>query len=93
MFRLIMQELTRLLSFDGSLAHLAEVSYRTRCISLNNQSCQPRATLININSNDPLCYLFAVNINKCGRSSNTIYDPYAPICVPNKVKKYKCKGI
>ena len=46
---------------------------------LNNQSCQARPKLVNINSNEPLYYPFSVSVNKIGRSCNTIDDPYAPI--------------
>ena len=46
-------------------------------ISINNQPCQARPTLVNINSEETLFYLFTVCANKCGRSCNPIDDPYA----------------
>ena len=32
-----------------------------------------------------------VSVNKCGGSCNTISDPFAPMCVPNKVKNMNAK--
>ena len=37
------------------------------------------------------CNPFTVNVNKCGGSFNTIDDPYARVCVPNKVKNLNSK--
>ena len=47
--------------------------------------CQARSTLVNVNSDKILFYPFTVTC-KCGGSCNTIDDPYARVCVPNKVK-------
>ena len=57
------------------------------CI-VNNQA---RQALSNINSTEPIHYPFTVSNNKCGRSCNTIDDPYARICVPNKVNNINVK--
>ena len=39
------------------------------CVSLNNRPDQPRPTLVNITSNEPLDYYpFTVSVNKCGWS-------------------------
>ena len=58
-----------------------------KCVSLNNQLCQARLTLVNMNFNQPDFYPLTVIANKCCESCNTIDDRYARICVPNKVKK------
>ena len=42
--------------------------------------------LVDINSDKTLFYPFIDNVNKCGGSRNTLDDPYAWVCVPNKVK-------
>ena len=55
------------------------------------QPCQPRSTIVNINSNEPLYYPFTVGVNKCGASCNTIDDLYAQIFVPNKIKNMNVK--
>ena len=57
-----------------------------KCVFLSIYPCQARPTLVNINSDKTLFYPFTVTFNKCGGSCNTIDDPYARICVPNKVK-------
>ena len=46
-----------------------------------------KATLVNINSNQPLYYPFTFSVNKCAGSCNTTGDPYAQVCVSKKVKK------
>ena len=62
-----------------------------KCVFLNNRPCQTRSTLVNINSNEPLYYLFTVSVIECGGSCNTIDDPYVRVCVPNKVKYMNVK--
>ena len=57
-----------------------------KCIYLNNRRCQAIPILIDINSNEPLYYPFAIIVNKCGGGCNTIDDPYAQIFVSDKVK-------
>ena len=88
-------------SFDRSLAsesrivHVAlaykitdrEVSKHIKCASLNNQPCQPRPTMINLNPNELHYYPFVVSINSCGGICNTTDDLFGSICIPNKVKK------
>ena len=69
-------------SFDESSA---SNSKRPKNLPLNNQSCQARPTLVDINSDETLFYPFVDNVNKCGGSRNTIDDAYAWVCVPNKV--------
>ena len=56
------------------------------CVSMNNQECQIRTEIINLNTNEPMFYPYSIKINKCKGSCNTINDPYAKICVPNKIK-------
>ena len=48
-----------------------------KCVSLNNQPCQARPTLVNVNSNKPLYNPITASVKKYGRSCNTIDDPYA----------------
>ena len=49
--------------------------------------------LTDINFNKPLYCSFTVTVNMCGVIFTTIDDPYAGICVVNKVKKQKYKSI
>ena len=59
------------------------------CLKYFVNDCRP--TLVNINSDETLFYSFTFSVNKCGRRSNTINDPYARDCVPNKVKNMNLK--
>ena len=61
------------------------------CIAMNNQACKVRPEIINVNSNEPIFYLFSIKISKCSGSCNNINDPYAKICVPNVVKDLNVK--
>ena len=61
-------------------------------ISISDQPCQSRPTIVDINSNETLHYPFSVSVNKCSGSCNTIDDPYAQIFVPNETKNMDVKG-
>ena len=61
------------------------------CISMNNQACQVRPEIINLNSNEPVFYPFSIKTSKCSGSCNNINDPYAKISVPDVVKDLKLK--
>ena len=63
--------------FDGSLASNSKGPIK--CVSLNNQPCQARPTLVIINSNEPLYYPFIVSVTKSGGSCNTIDAQYSPV--------------
>ena len=56
------------------------------CVSMNNQECQVRPEIININSNELLFYPYTVKMNKCSGSCNNTNDPYAKTCIPDVVK-------
>ena len=60
------------------------------CISMNNQECEIRPQIVNINSDEPVFFPFSVKTSKCSGSCNNINDPYAKMCVPDVVKKFKC---
>ena len=60
------------------------------CISMNNQECKVRPEIINVNSNEPVFYPFSIKTSKCSGSCNNINDPYAKMCVPDVVKKFRC---
>ena len=50
------------------------------CISLKNQEYKVRHKIADINSNNPIFYLFSNKINKCSGSCNNINNPYANLC-------------
>ena len=49
------------------------------CILMNNQPCKVRSEIINVNSNEPVFYLFSIKTSKCSGSCNNINDPYVKI--------------
>ena len=61
------------------------------CVSMNNEECETRTKIININNNEPLFYPFSIKVNKCCGSCNNINDPYAKLCVPDTIKNINVK--
>ena len=58
---------------------------------MKNQECKVRPEIININSDNPIFYLFSVKTNKCRGNCNNINDPYARIWAPDIVKYLNVK--
>ena len=82
MFKFIKQAFIVLLSLSVSLARVAKISGSTKCISLNNELCIARPTLIGLNLeefhyNHPLM----VTLGRYNGSCNTIDDLSSRICV------------
>ena len=67
-----------LLYFSRSLA--------PRCVSLNNEPCMIRPTLIDLNPAEVNYYSFMVSIDKCRGSCNAAYDLSTKICASSKTK-------
>ena len=88
MFELIKQVFIGLLRFSGSLVNIFNTSKHIKCIYLNNQQCITQPILINLHPNEYAkalrCCLFAVNLDKCMGSCNTLKDLPTRICDPNK---------
>ena len=59
-------------------------------MSLSNQKCEIQPTLINLHPNEysqeSHCYPFAVKLDRCVGSCNTIADLSNKVCVPNKTE-------
>ena len=72
-----------LLFFYGSLA--------IKCISMNNQPCLVRVTLIDVNLDELHYYLFVISMNRCDGSCSTVEDPFGGICVPNRMEDVNLK--
>ena len=70
MFRLIEK------TFIAFITGRVNVSSHTKCVSLNNQQCMSRPTLINLLHNEynqrRRYYLFAVNLERLNGSCSTI---------------------
>ena len=67
-----------LLRFIGSLA--------TKCMSLNNEQCQNRAALFDLNFVELNNYPFITNVDKCNRTCNILTKISGRICVQTKEK-------
>ena len=57
--------------FGCSLLSVNSLEY----VSMNNQECKVRQEIVNVNSNEPLFYLFSIKTRKCSGSCNNINDP------------------
>ena len=73
------------------LTVLSNITNALECISMKNQECMVRTEIININSNNPILYLFSVKINRCSGNCNNINDLYAKICISDTVKNVNVK--
>ena len=51
------------------------------CISMKNQECKTRPQVVNVNSNNPIFYLFSIKTSKCSSNRNKINYSYAKVCV------------
>ena len=64
--------------FNGLLTRVVNGSNHTKCVSLKNQQCITRPTLINLHPNEVIQWLhyypFTVNLDRCIRSCNTLDD-------------------
>ena len=58
---------------------------------MNNKACKVRPEIFNVNSNEPIFYLFSIKTSKCSSSCHNINDLYAKICVPNVIKDLNVK--
>ena len=65
----------------------------SKCVSMNNQECNIRPEIVNVNSNKPVFYRFSIKTSKCRDSCNNINDSYAKLCVPDVIKNYNYQGI
>ena len=54
------------------------------CISMNNQECEARPEIVNVNSDEPVFYPFSIQTSKCSDSCNNIND--AKMWIPDVVK-------
>ena len=84
MFRLITKV------FIGLLTGLVNGSNHAKYISLSNQKCMAQPTLINLHPNkysqEFHYYPFAVKLDRCIGSCNTLNDLFNKVCIPNKTE-------
>ena len=84
MFWHIKQVFIRLLIFSSSLA--------TKYVSLSNEACMVRHTLIELNPIELNYYQFMFSLDKCNGSCNAVDDLSAKICIPIKTKDINVKA-
>ena len=58
---------------------------------MTNKECKARPEIINVNSDEPLFYLFSIKTSKCRGSCKNVNDPYTKMSVPNVVKNLNVK--
>ena len=80
--------------FIGLLTGLGNESNHTKCVLLRNQKCMIQPTLINLHPNEYShefhYYQFAVDLDRCVGSCNTLNDLSNKVCIPNKAR-FKAK--
>ena len=86
MFSLIKQDFIVLLSFSSSLGRVAIV--RTKCLSLNDEPCMVRPTLIDLNPVELKYDSLTISLDKCNGSCNVLSPK---ICYPKKTKDVNVK--
>ena len=63
----------------------------SECVSINNQEWKIRTEIINLNTNEPMCHPYSIEINRCKGSCKTINKSYAKIGVPDQIKNKNVK--
>ena len=58
-----------------------------KCILMNNQECEVRSQIVNVNGDDSVFFPFSIKTSKCSGSCNNINNPHAKLCVSDVVKK------
>ena len=76
MFWLIKQAFMALLSFSESLA--------TKCVSLDNEPCMTKPTLVDLNHIELDYYSFIMNLDKCNGSCHVADNLYTMFQVKEK---------
>ena len=76
--------------FIGLLNCILSASNDTKCVSLSNQKCMIKSTLINLHSNEYsqgfYYYPFTVKLDRSVASCNTLNDLSSKVCVLNKTE-------
>ena len=54
---------------------------------MNNQECEIRWQIVNVNGDDSVFFPFSIKTSKCSGTCNNINNPHAKLCVSDAVKK------
>ena len=81
--------------FIWFLAGVVSASNHTKRVSLRNHKCMTQAILVNLHPNEHSWkfhnYPFAVKLDRCVASCNTLNDLSNKVCLPNKTEKKNIK--
>ena len=58
---------------------------------MNNQKCNIRTKIRDINHNEASFYPYSIKVNKCRGSCNNINDPFGKLCLPDVIKTINIK--
>ena len=76
--------------FVELLTSVVNASNHKKDVSSSNQKCTTQPTLLNLHPNEYIqglrYYPFAVNLDRCVRSCDTLNDLSNKVCVPNKTE-------
>ena len=76
--------------FIRLLIGLVNGTNHTKCVSLSNQKCITQPGLVNLHPNEYSqefhYYPFAVKLDRCSGSCNTLNDLPNKLCIPNKTE-------
>ena len=76
--------------FIGLVTSIVNAFNHTKCVSSSNQKCTTQPTLINLHPNQYTqglhYYRFAVNLDRCVGSYDTLNDLSNTVCVPNNAE-------
>ena len=74
----------------GLFISMVNASYHTQCVSLSNRKCMTQPTLINLHPNkynqEFHSSAFAVKLDRCARSCNTLNDFSNKLCIQKEAK-------
>ena len=77
--------------FIWLLNSIVSDSNHIKCLLLSNQKCMTQPTLVNLHaadcSQESHYYPFAVNLDRCAGSCNTLDGWSNKVCVPNKTEE------
>ena len=76
--------------FNVLLTNIVNSSNHTNCVSLSNQKCEIQPTLISLHPNEYNqefhYYPFALKLDRCVGTFNTLHDLSNKVWVPNKTE-------
>ena len=58
---------------------------------MNNQKCEIRPEIVNVNNGEPVFFIFSIKISKSSGICNTINDPLEKLCALDVVKNINLK--